>query len=359
MYEDQTFDAILQRMLSRVPNNLDKREGSLIWNALAPAAAELAQMYIELGINTNLYFADTATGEELSRRTAEFGVNRQPATKAIRQGEFFGSNDTPMDIPIQSRFSIENVNYVAIEKISTGVYRMECEQAGTIGNTLFGTLLPIQNINGLVRAELTDVIVPGEDEETDEALRQRYYETVNEPAFGGNVADYKRKINSIDGVGDTKVFPVWNGGGTVKCTIIASDWSAPSQTLIDQVQTEIDPTVNSGKGLGLAPIGHEVTITGVNELTINVVTTLTLEDGVTPGQVQSLVEDAIRQYLLSLSQSWADEDQLIVRVAQIDSAILSVSGVIDVEDTTLNGNPENITLDEEEIPVLGSVTINV
>lgn len=236
---------------------------------------------------------------------------------------------------------------------------MECEQAGTIGNTLFGTLLPIQNINGLVRAELTDVIVPGEDEETDEALRQRYYETVNEPAFGGNVADYKRKINSIDGVGDTKVFPVWNGGGTVKCTIIASDWSAPSQTLIDQVQTEIDPTVNSGKGLGLAPIGHEVTITGVNELTINVVTTLTLEDGVTPGQVQSLVEDAIRQYLLSLSQSWADEDQLIVRVAQIDSAILSVSGVIDVEDTTLNGNPENITLDEEEIPVLGSVTINV
>ena len=29
-------------MLDAVPNDLDKREGSIIYNALAPAAAELA-----------------------------------------------------------------------------------------------------------------------------------------------------------------------------------------------------------------------------------------------------------------------------------------------------------------------------
>ena len=43
MYEDQTFDVILQRMLSRVPETMDKRESSPIYAALAPAAVVLRQ----------------------------------------------------------------------------------------------------------------------------------------------------------------------------------------------------------------------------------------------------------------------------------------------------------------------------
>ena len=56
-------------------------------------------------------------------------------------------------------------------------------------------------------------------------------------AFGGNVADYREKVNAITGVGGVKVYPVWNGGGTVKLTIIASDFTAPSTELISKVQT--------------------------------------------------------------------------------------------------------------------------
>jgi len=295
----------------------------------------------------------------MSVRTIVLVVNSQQTTKAIIQGEYYANGNLSMDKPIGSRFNIETVNFVAKEKISVGVYRMECEQAGTIGNSVFGNLLPIENINGLARAELSDILIPGEDEETDQHLRERYYETVNEPAFGGNIADYKRKINGIDGVGATKVFPVWQGGGTVKCTIIAADWSTPSSELVSQVQTIIDPTVNSSKGLGLAPIGHEVTITGVSSVTVDVETTLTLETGMTPPQVQQEVEEVIRQYLLSLRQGWANDDQIVVRISLIESAILGVSGVVDITNTKLNGNAENLTLDAEEIPVLGQVTINV
>src|SRR5690606_6581823 len=127
--------------------------------------------------------------------------------------------------------------------------------------------------------------------ETDESLRQRLYDAVNEPAFGGNVADYKNKINAIAGVGATKVYPAWNGGGTVKCTIIASDWSVPSSSLVNEVQTKIDPTLNSGQGIGAAPIGHVVTIAGVTNHTVNIETTLTLASGVTLAQVQVEVEE--------------------------------------------------------------------
>ena len=48
-YSDQmTFEFILDRMLDRVPDTVDKREGSIIYDALAPAAAELAKTYMEL-----------------------------------------------------------------------------------------------------------------------------------------------------------------------------------------------------------------------------------------------------------------------------------------------------------------------
>jgi len=358
MYEHMTFEYILQRMLARVPDTIDKRQGSVIYDACAPAAAELAQMYIELEINYNLSFADTASGEYLSRKTAEFGVNRNTATAAVRKGLFYNANNSLMDVPISTRFAIDDLTYTVSQRISTGIYRLTCESTGTTGNEQFGALLPIDYVANLARAELGEVLVPGEDEETDESLRQRLYDTVNEPAFGGNVSDYKNKINAIAGVGATKVYPSWNGGGTVKCTIIASDWSVPSSALVDEVQTIMDPTVNSGLGIGVAPIGHVVTIAGVTRQTINIKTTLTLASGITPGQVQTEIETAIESYLLDLRKDWVNQQQLIVRTAQIDARLLTVASVEDVSDTKINGTAANFTLAADEIPTLGTVVIN-
>lgn len=48
MYEDETYDNIIKRMLGRVPQGFDKREGSVLWYAAAMSAMELAQLYINL-----------------------------------------------------------------------------------------------------------------------------------------------------------------------------------------------------------------------------------------------------------------------------------------------------------------------
>ncbi|AZK48505.1 baseplate J/gp47 family protein [Paenibacillus lentus] len=358
MYEHQTYEHILQRMLDKVSNQVDKRQGSIIYDALAPAAAELAQMYMELDINNNLAYADTATAEYLERRTAEFGIHREPATKARRKALFYGSNNVPIDVPVGSRFSINDLDYVAVSRVGTGEWIVECETPGVLGNQEFGTMLPIDYVAGLVRAELVEVLVPGEDAESDDALRKRYMDAINEQPFGGNIADYKKKINEISGVGGVKVFPVWNGGGTVKATILAADSSEPSQTLIDEVQTMIDPEQNQGQGLGLAPIGHEVTITGAQGRVIDVAASLTLAPEAVLGQVKSDVEDAISDYLLSLRQSWATEPALIVRVAHIESRILTVQGVVDVTNTLLDGAAANVILADEQIPIMGTVTLS-
>ncbi|RCX22598.1 putative phage protein gp47/JayE [Fontibacillus phaseoli] len=358
MVEHESFEAILSRMLGRVPDSIDRRPGSIIYDALAPAAAELAQMYIELESNQNLSFADTATGEFLDRRTQEFGIQREAATTSKRKGLFFASGSIPLDVPIGTRFSLNEVNYTVIGKISSAEWMLECETAGTLGNRDYGTLLPVDYVEGLARAELSELLVPGEDAETDEALRQRYLEYVNEQPFGGNVADYKQKLNAIDGVGGVKIFPAWDGGGTVKATIITTDYAPPSAALIAEVQTRIDPEVNGGQGIGLAPIGHRVTITGAGGVAVAVSAVVTLAAGTTIGQVRSDIEASMASYLLQLRQNWAAESALVVRVAQLEARMLTVPGVVDVSKTTLNGSSGNLVLGSEQIPVLGEVVLS-
>jgi uncharacterized phage protein gp47/JayE len=358
MYEDQTYEAILQRMLDRVSDSLDKREGSIIYNALTPTAAELAQVYIELREVENRTYADRAVNEDLRRRAAERGIIKKVATPAIRKGIFTGNGGIPFNPPLNSRFSGDGLNFIVKEKIADGEFRLECETAGEIGNSYIGQILPIQYIEGLETANLTDVLIPGEEEESNESLRQRYFASLESQSFGGNIADYKDITNKLPGVGGTKVYPAWNGGGSVKLVIIDSTFSKPSSVLIDEVQTAIDPLGNQGQGLGLAPIGHIVTVAGVEEMVINVVTSLTYQDGYTWNDVKPGVENAITEYLLELSKTWADNNNLVVRISQIEAKVLNVTGVLDIQNTKINGVAQNFVLTDTEIPVLGEVTVS-
>ena len=71
MYEDTTYEIILERMLRNVKENspeLDTRQSSPVYTALAPAAVELQNAYIELGWTLDQMFAETAVREYLIRR---------------------------------------------------------------------------------------------------------------------------------------------------------------------------------------------------------------------------------------------------------------------------------------------------
>ena len=352
MYEDVTFERILQRMLDRIPNSFDKREGSIIYDSLAAAAVEIQNWYIQLDVVLNESYVDTASRSNVIKKCAERGILVKSATFAIRQGEF------NIDVPIGSRFSLNQLNYTVIDKISDGVFELQCETAGTVGNIESGTLIPVDYIDGLQTATLTDILVPGEDDEATEFLRQRYYDSYNSQSFGGNVADYKEKVGSLDGVGGVKVTRAWNGGGTVKLTIINSTYDKPSDVLIASVQEAVDPSEHQGEGLGIAPIDHIVTVVGCGETTVNIQTNLSFQEGWDWEAVKPYVEKTIDDYFKELSTSWevADKTGLIVRISQIETRILDVEGVLDVGSTTLNGAAENLSIDVHNIPIRGSVT---
>ncbi len=394
MYE-VTYREILERMLNRVSDKFDKREGSVIFDTHSPTALELEILYVELNRMIAEGYGDTASREYLILRCKERGIIPYPATYAVLKGTF-----TPATVDvIGKRFNLGSLNYIVTEKIADGEYRVQCETPGTVGNQYFGQLIPIEYVEGLETATLTEVLIPGEDEEDTEDLRTRYFNSFDEKAFGGNVRDYIEKTNAIPGVGSTKVTRVWNGdirpadmipneivnewyegiigtvnptvkawleivysaakakkltvGGTVLLTILNSEYGVPTPELIQTVQTAIDPEQNAGEGYGLAPIGHVVTVKPADAVTINVKTTITFDVGYGWNNLQSSIDEAIQAYLLELRKTWADNPYLVVRVSQIETRLLAISGIVDIENTRINNKTDNLTLGKYEVPIYG------
>lgn len=401
MYEAQTYEAILARMLQKalsINSNLDTREGSLVWYGDAPAAVELQNLYIALDTVLNETFADTATRPYLILRAAERGLSPQPASPAILQ---MAITPTTLFLPLNTRFSIGELNYYVSADRGSGNYELTCETAGEAGNNYTGTVIPIEYVDGLETCKITSVLVPGEDEEDTELFRQRYLNSLNAQAFGGNQIDYIEKVNAIPGVGGVKVYRAWNGnlkpanmippkeaeawieglsgvpepvklwldtvyaaaknnmftvGGTVKLVVINSTFTVPSPTLVEQVQTAVDPLQNAGEGVGIAPIGHVVRVEGVQEETVDLGFALYYQRGWSWEDVSGYVTEAINGYFLELAQSWADQDEaLVVRISQIESRLLGITGILDIANTTINEKAANHTLALDHIPVLGSL----
>lgn len=400
LYEDQTYEAIMERVLNRVSDSLDKREGSLIYDATGPASAEIALLYIALDYMLTCMYVDTAPRENLILLGRERGILPVGASAAVGIGEF------NIDIEIGARFSLEQYNYVVTSKIDTHKYYLTCETTGTAPNATLGSLIPIEYIDGLTTAELVEISTPGRDEEDTEEYRERLIESFTYQSFGGNKIEYKSKILDLDGVGAVKIYPTWNEnispaslippaeaadwlvtqkenipatiyawltavhtaganklltvGGAVKAVILNSEFNSPSKGLIASVQTAIDPSSNAGEGVGLAPIGHVVTIEGAKTKTVNIsFGSIDYQSGWDWDSVKPYAEEIIDDYLRSLREAWQDSDNIVVRISRIESLMLDCAGVTDIGDAMINGSGENLSLDSDVIPVRGTVSVEV
>lgn len=353
-----TFDEIMEVMLTRVPDDVDKREGSVIWHAVSPVAAMVAELwaYGDNIHNATIPDNEMSAGSVLTRKCAEHGVNRYLATKAVRRGIFEDFNGQNANISVGDAFTAESLTYRVIGKLRASEYKLECTEPGIIGNSYFGPILPLDTSHQLGTATLADVLVPGEDEETDDALRIRFYIEVNSLPFGGNVDQYRKWVMDIPGIGNTKIFPTPNGqGGRVHIVVVGPNNETLADDFLLDIQQLLDPEPH-GEGLGTAPIGHRVTVSTVSEVFIDISSAVLLESGYSLSSVQADAAEAISKYLADLS--FVDD---VVRVAHVEAAILSIAGVRDISFTALNGNSENIVLaqqyDNYEVPISGSLTL--
>jgi uncharacterized phage protein gp47/JayE len=348
-FENETLEIIRQRMLDAISDDVDKRQGSVVWDLLSPAAIEFAQAYTALDLVLNFGLSlENVPREYLVLRCAAFGITPKPALKATGQVTFTGTDGTV--IPIGTRVSTDDIESIYFVTTAEGTITdgsvtvaAEAETAGASGNVAAGKItLVVGDLAGVTSVTNNSPFDGGADEESDEALLQRYLDRVRKPITSGNANQYRQWALEVAGVGDAKVYPVWNGPGTVKVVLLDADKTAPAQSVIDDVTAHIE---------SVRPIGATVTVVGATEVPIDVSATLTLTPGKTPADAQAEFEPLLVDYLKSLA--FVDP---VVRYSKIASLILDCPSVVDYSNLTVNGGTANVTIADGEVAVTGTVT---
>jgi uncharacterized phage protein gp47/JayE len=283
-------------MLGNMSDTVDKTEGYLSYDISAASSKELSNALSKLDDTVKKFDISSLSGDELASRVCErTGLTRYDATYATTKLSITG-----------------NV------KASTGGY----------------------------------------DAESDSSLLERYYEKLQLPNTGGNIAHFISLAKSYSGVGAVKVYPTWNGNNTAKLMIIDINKLPASADFINALQTYMDPLgANWGQGYGQAPYGAFTTVAAAAPKVINVSFTAVKDTNYSDAQRLSNFTTALTNYLASIAFS-----ANAVSYTKIGAMIIDTPGFLDYSNLTVNGGTSNITLSytasSTECPVMGTVTIS-
>ena len=342
-----TKEEILSRLLSEISNEYDKTVGSFFYDVEQPVSSELETVYGQVEDILKNGFAKTAEGEYLDNKVLEQGLTRKAATASTVTVKVTGTPSS--SVSVGDKVASDELVFTVIENAvldSGGIAYVtaSCDTLGRIGNIPIGAInkFPV-TLPGLVSVTNEEAASGGYDEETDDELRERYFEKVSLPATSGSKYHYVAWAKEVSGVGDAKCIPLWNGNGTVKVIIINSDKEAAGSALINEVASHIEEN---------RPIGASVTVESATPLTINISVSLVLANGVTEEMARNRISNSVTEFLQKKAFSSS-----YISFAQIGGCILNCDGIIDYTDLTLNGGTENIEVSETAVPVLGGVTI--
>ncbi|KRL89847.1 baseplate J/gp47 family protein [Lactobacillus kalixensis] len=370
--EAQNYDYWLNLMLDNVPNDIDKREGSIIYDAVAPAAMVSAQQSLSLANVIRETYIKTAQGEFLDYRAVEHGTSRYLATNTEVKAKFTDDDGNPVTVDIGDRFAsiAESPIFYTVTKVNEdGTAEMQAEEAGTAPNSYLGQVLPVTPNDNLAWAEIIEITIPARDAESDEHLRARLLNSNSWVAYGGNIADYLDMTSKIKDVGATQVYPTWDGPGTVKLVILNNDLMPASTTLLKKVKEEIDPESAETQGYGLAPIDHRVTVVAPETLKIDVSMNVTIIDSVNIESIRAKVRNTLEELFKSLRREWSTVNptvgrgySMVVYRSKILSRVMMLEGVANATMPKLSSKDEDLQLvfnnTTSQIPVLGEVTVN-
>ena len=353
MYDDRTYDKIMEEMLDEFGQEVNTDESSLAYNACAKTAEKLEDVYADMSMLNDNMTPDTMDLEHLIKYGTQNGVEYQYAQAPIVKGVFKQS------IEIGKQFTCGDFTYTASELIEGFAYKLACDTEGTAANSNLGELDPVDYIDDYEGGTITEIIVEGKEDEDIEKYRERATSRKNSMSFGGNKADYQKKIDGIEGVGGCKPFRREKGSQWINIYVISNTYRAPTQKDIEKIQTIVDPEQSRGEGDGIAPICHEVKIKPVEEVNISVSIQVTLDEGISKEDEIAKAEKTVEEYLLSIRKEWekSASGSQYVRISQIEAKILSISGITDVANAKINGNAENLMLKPYEVPIFGGVTI--
>ena len=305
-----TSTALLRTALDSARNDVDKREGAILYDALAPLSFVVAQLVQQLKAVLQNTEIQTAQGAFLDRVASQYAITRRAATASVRLAQA-----DPSDFVIALGTMFKTVGGLGLLWQVTadnggGVYTLTCQTAGADGGRDYGTLSPVTPLDGLNGLGFTDTLNEGLDVESDDDFRLRIWQVIQRKSYGGNFADYMTWVftdfaTSANGAAITGIsfFPAWDAGGTVKIVPFVADssgeqFTAPAQLVLNNLKDYLDPEPNDGLGAGVAPVGHAVTVEPPQIEDWNITATVTMRAGQTmTDDLAAEVESDVRELL--------------------------------------------------------------
>lgn len=343
-----TYENIKQRILDNINIDIDKREGSFLSNMASAISEEIAKTYIDQQDLVNMAFVRNGFFNYLDLKCEEYGITRKQGTKAVGEVVFVGENGTSISngtvlyvgelyfVVLNDADIVENEAELIIEAL----------EVGKAYNLLSNTKLSLQErIEGITDIYVKENINSGSDMETDEELRDRYFDTIKKSYTSGNVAHYETWTLEVNGVGSCKVYPLKNGNGTVEIVITNSDMLGASRELIESVKANIEEK---------RPIGANVSVVSATEKAINITANITLSSGYELMEVKQLFEEKLKEYLKEISFKSS-----YVSTAKLGNLLLDIDGVYDYTDFKVNNAINNVPLEDTEVPKVGTISLEV
>ncbi|MFP3390595.1 baseplate J/gp47 family protein [Brevibacillus sp. SIMBA_040] len=140
--EGSTFQQILYEMLLTVAEDLDRSEGSIIYDALAPIAKALFKHQTERGKIIEQAFAVTATRKYLELMAIDYGLalDKNEPTEDLRNRVLRHKRNPERGGALEDyerwAFSIPGVNYARGLNLIRGIGTVDLVVGGTIPNLL-------------------------------------------------------------------------------------------------------------------------------------------------------------------------------------------------------------------------------
>ncbi len=279
LFQDETYAAILQRMLDRIPSDIDKSEGSYIWDAEAPVAYEYAKQAAFFKFVVEQAFALLASGEYLDKMAADFGISRAPAVPATV--ELLLTGNPGGEIPAGTRAAVQGTSIMfATDKDAvigiggTVSVAATCTTAGESGNVPNGVVtLMVDYVAPVATVGNPTPATGGVDAEDDNTLKNRILFFKRNPERGGTTTDYQRWAFTVAGVVSAHCVDLARGIGSVDVIL-----GAPPD-ILDSLVTLVQAVVDLKKPLGVHPLVKKATILPVVfRITVSGISALVAED---------------------------------------------------------------------------------
>lgn len=367
--QNQTAEAIQQRMMNALPPDIDNTDGGFPWDFTMPTALEKAELLqFFLPETLKIMFPQWAYDRWLEYHAASVGLTRKPANAAYGVLRIEGIPGT--EIPHGFVFAVPAVgSKPAIEfytedsatigdpeptepsnepkKEGSALVGVIAMEAGPIGNVPADTITimatPMKGITAISNPERTS---GGVSDESDDDLRERVLEKMRNDgtSFVGCDADYVRWAKEVPGVGDVFVLAQWDSATPNSVKVVALD--ANGEPANDHILRDIYQHIMSpdDRLQRLAPIGSILTVAPPEMVPIRFALKAVLEDGYDTESVRAEIVERIRTYYIT------SKTENLVMYNEVHAIITKTSGIYDFTEFTMNGDIKNILLAPDQYP---------